>query len=96
MAWNVTEFAGAPNRTLVCESGRQKDLAALRAKAEQKGWSYLADGLVPETGRHGLWLTKAAESPVSVPPSQQYSLKSLLTREALFFASARQLNREVP
>ena len=55
MNWTVSEVAGSPYRTLVCEAENLEDLSALRTKAELKGWSLLAEGSVPGTSRLGVW-----------------------------------------
>lgn len=70
MARRVTEVPGSPHRVLMCESDDPVELAALRQKAEEKGWQYLAEGTMTGSGLLGVWLTKPNDpSPAPITPS---------------------------
>lgn len=58
VAWRVTEFTFVPDRILVCEADTPQELEALRERAEAKGWSFYAQGDVPDSPRFGVWMRK--------------------------------------
>lgn len=62
MAFSANVFDGNPFRTLVVEADTLDELEAAAEKARQKGWSDLAAGTAPQTGRSAIWFTKPVDA----------------------------------